>query len=273
MKKPSRHLAALPLLLAVTILAPACQGRDVPYVPTPDPVVSKMLEMGRAGPGDIVYDLGSGDGRIVIAAARDFNAARAVGIDIDSELIFASRKSAEAAGVGDRAIFIQQNIFETDFSEATVLTMYLLTRINLALRPRILSQLKPGTRVVSHQFSMGDWQPDETASIGLRRVFLWIVPAKAAGLWRGTLDGRDVRLRLVQTYQKVGGRISMDGAGEPAPLDGATLVGDRLRFSARLPQGGRPVAVQLDGRVEGDRLAGTLTVDGRASTLVARRVD
>lgn len=271
MNKPSRRLAALPLLIAVAILASACQGRDVPYVPTPDQVVRKMLEMGQAGPGDIVYDLGSGDGRIVIAAVRDFNVARAVGIDIDSELIFASQSSAKAAGVGDRTTFIQQNIFETDFSEATVLTMYLLTRINLELRPRILSQLKPGTRVVSHQFSMGDWEPDETASVGLRRVFLWIVPAKAEGTWRATLDGRDVRLRLVQTFQKVGGRISMDGAGEPASLDGATLAGDRLRFSARVPQGGRTVALQLDGRIQGDRLAGTLTMDGRPARLEATR--
>jgi len=271
MNKPSRRLAALPLLIAVTILASACQGRDVPYVPTPDQVVRKMLEMGKAGPGDIVYDLGSGDGRIVIAAVRDFNVARAVGIDIDSELIYASQRSAEAAGVGDRATFIQQNIFETDFSEATVLTMYLLTRINLELRPRILSQLKPGTRVVSHQFSMGDWEPDETASVGLRRILLWIVPAKAEGRWRGTLDGRDVQLQLVQTYQKVGGRMSLDEVSEPVRLDGATLVGDRLRFAALVPQGGRTVPVQLDGRIQGDRLAGTLTIDGRTSRLQAMR--
>lgn len=270
MRKPSRCLRAAVAVIALAIL-PACVGRDVPYVPTPDQVVRKMLEMGRVGPADTVYDLGSGDGRIVIAAVRDFNAARAVGIDIDSGLIYASQRSAEAAGVADRATFIQQNIFETDFSEATVLTMYLLTRINLQLRPRILSELKPGTRVVSHQFSMGDWQPDETAAVGLRRVHLWIVPARIEGIWRGTLDGRDVRLQLVQTYQRVGGRMSMEGADEPLRLDGATLAGDRLRFAAQTPQPGRTVAVQLDGRIQGDRLTGTLTIDGRTARLQATR--
>jgi hypothetical protein len=271
MQMLSRRVPALPALFVAALLASGCEGSDVPYVPTPDDVVHKMLEMGRVGPGDVVYDLGSGDGRIVIAAVRDFKAARAVGIEYDGTLIYESTKNAEAASVSDRAKFVQGNIFEADFSEATVLTMYLLTKINLQLRPRILSELKPGTRVVSHQFSMLEWEPDESASIGLRKVYLWIVPAQAAGTWRGTVNGAAFELALTQRFQEVAGAVSMTAGSGPVDIREATLSGDRLRFVARLPQGPRRVDMQFDGRVRGDSLTGTLTVDGRTSNLQATR--
>lgn len=263
--------------LSFLVVLPACtsaKARDVPYVQTPREIVQKMLQMGRVGPGDIVYDLGSGDGRIVISAVRDFNADKAVGIDIDPARIIESEQNAEAAGVADRTEFIQQDIFEADFSEATVLTMYLLSRVNLRLRPRILSELEPGSRVVSHQFAMGDWEPDETARIGGRTVYLWIVPAKVQGAWRCAFDGREYRVELSQQYQQVTGEIKALGAGSPeVRLANAELVGDRLRLTAYLKHDNGTAAMRLDGRVEGNRLSGELSVNGRTSPVAASRVD
>ena len=150
---------------------------DVPYVPTPDKVVDKMLEMAKVGPKDIVYDLGSGDGRIVIAAARKHRA-RAVGIDIDPARIGESRENARKARVEKRVEFRQGDLFTADIREATVVTIYLLPRLNLKLRPKLLAELKPGTRIVSHGFDMGDWKPTATVAIGSSTVYLWVVPEK-----------------------------------------------------------------------------------------------
>lgn len=265
---------AIPALAAAAMLASGCQQwwwGDVPYLPTPEPVVEKMLQMARVGPGDVVYDLGSGDGRIVVAAVRDFNATKAVGVEIDSSLIYQSERNAEAAGVADRTIFVQQDIFKMDFSEASVLTMFLLTEINLKLRPRILSTLKPGTRVVSHRFDMGDWEPDETARIDMRGVYLWIVPAQVDGTWRWTAGGRAFRTEFSQHYQKVTGEVQSGTDGTAGAIEDGVLRGDRLRFTGHVPQAGRTVAMQFDGRVEGGQIVGTLTVDGRASPAKATR--
>jgi SAM-dependent methyltransferase len=147
---------------------------DVPYVATPEAVVMGMLDLAQVGPGDVLYDLGSGDGRIVIAAAR--RGARTVGVEIDPDLVLQSRASARAAGVEDRATFVRQDLFETDFSEATVVTLYLLPGLNMKLRPKLLAELPPGARIVSHTFHMGDWAPARTARAGGARLFLWIVP-------------------------------------------------------------------------------------------------
>ncbi len=151
-------------------------ARDVPYVPTPHAVVDKMLEVAQVGPNDVVYDLGCGDGRIVIAAAK--KGARGVGIDIDEQRIREARSNAAAAGVADRVQFRQEDLFKTDFREATVVTMYLLTSVNLRLRPRLLAELKPGTRIVSHAFDLGDWKPLETHKVGSSTVYYWVVPQR-----------------------------------------------------------------------------------------------
>jgi SAM-dependent methyltransferase len=151
-------------------------ARDVPYVPTPERVVAKMLEVAKVGPNDVVYDLGSGDGRIVIAAAK--KGARGVGIDIDAERIWEAKNNAIAAGVAERVQFRQEDLFKTDFREATVVTMYLLSAVNLKLRPRLLADLKPGTRIVSHAFDMGDWKPLETHKVGSSTVYYWVVPER-----------------------------------------------------------------------------------------------
>ena len=152
---------------------------DVIFVPTPNDVVAKMLEMAQVTAGDTVYDLGCGDGRIVIAAAQKYGA-RGVGVDIDPQRISEARENAQKAGVADRVRFVLGDLFETDISPASVVTLYLLTELNIKLRPKLLAELRPGTRVVSHAFSMGEWQPERTAEVSGNRVYLWRVPPRAA---------------------------------------------------------------------------------------------
>ena len=153
---------------------------DVIYVPTPQGVVEDMLRLADVRKGDVLYDLGSGDGRIPVTAARKYGV-RAVGIDIDSQRIREARHNAKQSGVTRLVSFRQQDLFETDLREATVVTLYLLPDLNLKLRPRLLAQLRPGTRIVSHQFDMGDWKPDKTLETGGATVYLWIVPARKGG--------------------------------------------------------------------------------------------
>jgi SAM-dependent methyltransferase len=148
---------------------------DVPYVPTPEAVVQRMLELGEVGPDDVIYDLGSGDGRIVITAAEQYGS-RGVGIDIDPQRIQEANTNAQAAGVTNRVEFRQQDLFQADFSEATVVTLYLLPEVNLRLRPQLLEQLQPGTRIVSHAFDMGDWEPEQVEEVDGRTIYVWTVP-------------------------------------------------------------------------------------------------
>jgi precorrin-6B methylase 2 len=150
-------------------------AKDVPYVPTPQEVVDAMLKLGKVNSEDILLDLGSGDGRIVITAARDYKVKKAVGVEIDPALVAESRRNIERAGVADRAEIIQQNLFDTDLSKYTVITMYLLPSVNLRLRHKLL-RLRPGTRIISHAFDMGGWQPDEVRQVNGRTIYLWIVP-------------------------------------------------------------------------------------------------
>ena len=177
---PAGALAAA--LLAASLAAPAAAREpDVLYVPTPQPVVDDMLRLAEVRRGDVLYDLGSGDGRIPVTAAKKFGV-RAVGIDIDPERIAQARRNARASGVAELVQFRQQDLFEADFREATVVTLYLLPELNLKLRPQLLAQLRPGTRVVSHQFDMGDWRPDKTLERDGRTVYLWVIPPrKGAG--------------------------------------------------------------------------------------------
>jgi SAM-dependent methyltransferase len=172
-------------VLTTGLLGASAQQRkpDVHYVPTPEEVVEKMLELANVGKDDVVYDLGCGDGRIVITAAKKYGA-RGVGVDIDPERIKESNENAQKAGVTDRVKFIQQDLFEIDFSEATVVTLYLLPALNLKLRPKLLRDLKPGSRIVSHAFDMGDWKPDKVVTVPgdidsevERTIYFWVVPA------------------------------------------------------------------------------------------------
>jgi SAM-dependent methyltransferase len=251
-------LAAVALAAAVPAHAqlealnppPVVVGKDVAWVPTPDAAVDRMLAMAEVGPRDLVYDLGSGDGKIAIAAARRFGA-RAVGIEYSPDMVETSRANARRAGVADRVRFRQGDIFETDFGEATVVTLYLLTTLNVKLRPRLL-EMRPGTRVVSHMFRMGDWEPDESSRVGASEIYHWVVPARVAGTWaveRGL--GPPLELELGQRFQRLSGTARL--AGEVLPLAGATLRGDAIRIEFRGERGERQV---LAGRVEGDRMSG-----------------
>jgi SAM-dependent methyltransferase len=226
------------------------QGRprlDVPYVATDLEVVDAMLGLARVRPGDYVIDLGSGDGRILIAAARS-NGARGFGVDIDPRRIRESNENARAAGVAGRVAFRRQDLFATPLAEADVLTLYLLPEVNLRLRARILAEMRPGTRVVSHDFDMGDWHWDQRERVDSAIIYLWTVPARAAGRWTLTANGRSWPLDIVQRYQSFTGTI---GAGEHAVrVEQGRLDGDRIRFIARLGQG-RQV---FEGRVAGDSI-------------------
>src|SRR5215218_9860931 len=170
--EPSRIVIAQ----AAPAAAPARRSPDVIFVPTPNDVVDKMLEMAKVTSKDVVYDLGCGDGRIVITAAQKYGA-RSVGIDIDPNRIAEAMANAKAAKVTDKVRFIEGDLFEADITEATVVTLYLLTRLNEKLKPKLLKDLKPGTRVVSHAFDMGDWKPEQTAQVASSSVYLWRIPA------------------------------------------------------------------------------------------------
>jgi len=160
-----------------TIRTSPLRTPDVIFVPTPEEVVQQMLKVSNVGKNDVIYDLGSGDGRIVITAAKEYGA-RGIGIDIDPQRIAEATENAKQAGVSDRVQFLNQDLFETNFSEATVVTLYLLRSLNLKLRPKLRAELKPGTRIVSHAFDMGDWAPEKTLDVDGRKVYYWVVPAK-----------------------------------------------------------------------------------------------
>jgi precorrin-6B methylase 2 len=223
---------------------------DVPYVPTPPSVVKRMLELAQVGKNDFVIDLGSGDGRIAIAAAKDFGA-RALGVDLDPQRISEANENAAKAGITDRVSFRQQNLFETVIKDANVITMYLLSSVNLQLRPRLLEELRPGTRLVSHAFSMGDWHADTYEQVDGREVFLWIVPAKVEGRWTVRDGARTFTMQIEQKYQELKGNATIDGRS--VPLVNAKLNGDQIVFTLEI--GGKPETFQ--GKVDSDRLDAT----------------
>jgi len=170
---------SLLLLLGPPAIAQEAVHKDVPYVPTPPEVVETMLKLGGVTKGDILYDLGCGDGRIVVMAAQRFGIARGTGIDIDPDRIKEAQENARQAGVTDRVRFLEKNLFDADVHDATVVTLYLLPEVNLKLRPKLLKDLKVGSRIVSHQFDMGEWQPDKKVNIDWRVVYLWTITEKA----------------------------------------------------------------------------------------------
>ncbi|HET7729235.1 MAG TPA: class I SAM-dependent methyltransferase [Usitatibacter sp.] len=264
-----RRLAAA-LLACLPLAAAALE--DVPFVVTPDNVTTAMLQLAGVGPEDYLIDLGSGDGRIVIVAAKRFGA-RGLGVEIDPKLVEESRRNARAAGVSARALFREQDLFKTDLSPASVITMYLLPDVNLQLRPKLLA-LRPGTRVVSHDWDMGEWQPDKSLrvdvpdkAVGLEktsRVHLWIVPARVQGLWCGTGKAKGAELQLAQQFQRFRGEIARgdEKQGFEGRIEGATLrsprslnlrlEGDRLRAQA-IAKDYSPVHGGTFVRARGDR--------------------
>jgi hypothetical protein len=246
---------------------------DTPYVQTPQNVVDRMLEVAKVGPKDYVIDLGSGDGRMVITAAKRYGA-RGFGVDLDRRLVNRSNQLAAKAGVADKAQFFERDIYQTDLSPATVVTIYLLPEVNLMMRPRLFEMLKPGTRVVSHDYDMGEWPPDLTFTMEApnkpvgrdktSKVFYWVVPAKAAGKWRwrSTEGGaqRDFELALNQNFQKVEGTLA--SGGKSVVIEDAKLAGDTLSFAVK-PDGPNGARHEFSGRIVNHGIDGTLrTVRG-----------
>ena len=271
MKRTLPRLALPFLTTLLALAAPAAaqelfwnqfRGFDVPFVPTPPEVVDEMLRLAGVKSGDVLYDLGCGDGRIVIAAAKRFGV-RAVGIDIDPVRITESNDNAAAAGLAGKVRFVQQDLFEADFREATVVTMYLLTSVNLRLRPKLLAELRPGTRLVSHSFDMEDWKPDRTSVVTTaygdeRDVHFWIVPANVTGTWRWELadasGARRLELEAGQVFQAVSAAVKEGGF--PADVDDIVLAGDLIRFRVASEEDGRLASFLYEGRVLGDTITG-----------------
>ena len=266
--KRAAGLAAAGVLFFATLAL----ASDVPYVPTPQAVVDTMLEVGKVRPGDYLIDLGSGDGRIVVTAARK-HGARGFGVDLNPERIREAEANAREAGVTDRVAFYQRNLFETDLSQATVITMYLLPRVNMKLRPKLL-ELAPGTRIVSHDFDMEDWKPDRHVVVdasekygeagGQSDVYLWVVPARVDGTWtwRSTVQGkpRGYRVDFRQKFQFFQGTARVGGR-EVKFTDGR-LDGARITFTFTAPLDGEPVKHAFEGRVLEGRITGTVQVSG-----------
>lgn len=266
--RADRRIAAALAALLVALPALAQEGEiRAPFITTPPEVVARMLQLAATGPQDFVIDLGSGDGRIVIAAARE-HGARGLGIELEPELVAKARENARLAGVAARARFEEGDALKVDLSPASVVTIYLLPSLLERLQPRLLAQLRPGSRVVTHAFAMKGWPPDRTELVRLSarhegqgdesRIFLWVVPAQARGAWRAPGGWQ---LRIQQNYQQV--EVEASVAGKLLAVDKARLQGTALAFSG--------LGFAFHGRVEGGRLSGDLERGGRREALVFER--
>jgi hypothetical protein len=260
---PARIMVAILLLLLARSVAAA--ELVAPYVQTVQDDVERMLDLADAGPGDYLIDLGSGDGRIVISAA--VRGAMGLGVELDGDLVALAQRRARASGAGERAAFVEGDIFAADIAQASIVTLYLMPEVNLRLRPKLLAELAPGTRVVSNSFDMGEWIADRhiraRSSGGLH---LWIVPAAVAGAWHIEVPGRTLTLEVAQRFQRISGTLR-DG-DTAAELAQPLLQGDRITFSAV----GATARYAFTGRIDGERMAGIVHVhDGRRVTAHAWR--
>ncbi len=259
---PTARFPLAVLFASVVIGTAAAQtvDLDVPFVPTPPQVVDKMIEIAGVKEGEVVIDLGSGDGRIAIAAAK--KGARAYGVDIDPERVDEANANAKQAGVADRVTFREQDLFDTNIKDADVITMYLLPSVNRDLRPRILD-LEPGTRIVSHAFDMGEWEADQRVSVDGREIYFWRVPAKAQGQWTFQHNGQSFPVTLTQRFQKIEGTASLNGGS--AEVKGM-VDGEMLRLAVETPEGPR----EFHARVNGGTLE-PVAAEGTATGWTARR--
>jgi precorrin-6B methylase 2 len=276
---PFRSRTTLPAIIFFTLLLPlaplpACTGAfaymdtershklDAPFVRTPDYVIAEILHKAGVVKDDILYDLGSGDGRIVIEAAGK-TGCRAVGIEIDAELVDDSRLNAARAGVQDRVRFVVADLFKEDLSEATVVTIYMSGDVNRRLRPKLLRELKPGTRIATYTFDMGEWKPDNATSFGREDAYFWVVPANASGKWAWTEGKGRSRVRwemeLKQVFQEFSGQISRNG--RLFPLRDGKIKGDEIRFSLDGDPADKPSTLVFTGRIRGNTIEGTIAAE------------
>jgi len=260
---------------------------EVPYVPTPREVILEMLKKAAVGKNDVLYDLGCGDGRIVITAVNELGC-RGVGIDIDPQRIKESRESAAQAGVSDRTKFIQMNLFEADIREATVVTLYLLSEVNLRLRPKLLQELRPGTRVVSHDFDMGAWNADDSTVIdgdsreytpihdtfwihnywNRHNVFLWIIPANVTGVWKWSMPEafgkKRITMEIDQAFQEFEGKAVDDSSSDAYYVRKGKIRGNRLEFMLETEPLENSKPLHIEGVVRYNTLEGFVQVGGKA---------
>ncbi len=249
------------LLVAGVVAAAVAQDYgDVPYIQTPRNIVDTMLKLAKVRADDFVIDLGSGDGRLVITAAKEYGA-RGFGVDVDQRLVELGNANAAKAGVADRAVFYTRDLYETDISPATIVTLYLLPEVNLMVRPKLLATLRPGTRIVSHDYHMGVWAPDDQTELEApgktvgsskrSKIFYWMVPGNAAGRWYWTVtrDGKPAvfELTLDQTFQKLAGTLTI--GARRAALESATLEGDRIQLVAVSEAGSLRTRYEFSGRI------------------------
>lgn len=260
----------LKLLLSLTSFAcffpfADAQKLDVAYVPTPDSIVEKMLDLAEVGTGDYLIDLGCGDGRINIAAAK--RGASGHGVDLDPDLIKISRQNALKQGVADKIFFKVENIYDTDFSRATVIAMYLFPDINIKLRPKFLNTLEPGTRIVSHDFGMDEWKPDkQTGRMEHHAVLLWIVPAVVAGEWKWQTKGADFTMQVKQKFQEIEAEILVDGT--MLITKNSILSGEKISFTVfdNLKQ----EEFQFNGEIDGDKIKGIVQIHDKNGGMVEK---
>ena len=260
------RLLVLIILSPLSGLSHAQELSKLPYVPTPQIVVDEMLKLAKVAAGDHVIDLGSGDGRMIITAARNFKAS-GLGVDIDAKLVDLANKQAKAGGVADRVRFVEQDMFKADIGPATVVTLYVMPDFMEKLRPKLLSELKPGARIVAHDYYINGWYPDQRLTLTVPEkvkangtdkayIYLWVVPAMAAGDWRMDFDVGTGKTELVvlsfnQQYQM----INAAGAVQAGPLkvENPVLKGDEINFSVALGS----INYKFTGRIQGDRMEGT----------------
>ena len=273
---PVQRRMTLPVILLFALLLPLCPlpacvealaymdsersvKLDAPFLPTPNYVILEILAKAHVGKDDILYDLGSGDGRIVIEAAKK-TGCRAVGIEIDADLVDDSRLNAARAGVQDRVRFVVADIFKEDFSEATVVTIYMGSDVNIRLRPKLLRELKPGSRIATYTFDMGDWKPDGVSTFGREDAYFWIIPANASGKWRW-IEGKGKsktqwELEVKQAFQEIAGEVSYKG--KRFPLQGGKITGTEIRFTLDGDPFGKGAPVEFTGRIQGNAIEGTI---------------
>jgi SAM-dependent methyltransferase len=235
---------------------------DVPYEPTSYEIAEEMLRMADVRKDDLVYDLGCGDGRIVIMAAKE-RGAKGVGVDLDPQRIKESVENAKKAGVTDRVSFFRQDLFKTDFRNATVMMLYLWPEVNLRLRHKLIADLKPGTRVVSHSHTMADWKPDSKSEVSNHNLYFWVIPANVTGTWTWLMPAKNggtsaAVLQLSQHYQEVKGNLTIDGS--LIPISDVMLTGYDLRFTVETKAEGQKRVMRFEGRAQGDGISGSFEV-------------